>query len=80
MQGGSGSGAGVRFLDGSANTLTNRGTVTALGGSAVVGSAAPDHINNFGTIAGNVDLAEGARSFYNRENASFQTQSIGHPR
>lgn len=71
VQGGSGSGAGVRFLDGAANTLTNRGRIGALSGLAVAGSATAETIENFGTIVGNVDLGGGANAFNNRIDSVF---------
>lgn len=71
VQGGSGSGAGVRFLNGAANTLTNRGAISALSGSAVVGSASAETIENDGSITGNIDLGAGANVFNNRAGAMF---------
>ncbi|MBI4996282.1 MAG: hypothetical protein HZC22_05155 [Rhodocyclales bacterium] len=63
--GGSGSGVGIKLLDGTSNTVTNRGTVTALSGSAIVGGSGAERIDNYGTIAGNVELGAGGNSINN---------------
>ncbi|MDD3294597.1 MAG: autotransporter domain-containing protein, partial [Geobacteraceae bacterium] len=67
VQGGAG-GAGVLFMDGNANTLTNHGAITTLdgaNGTAVAQQAssdAPYHgkltVNNYGTITGSIDLGD----------------------
>jgi uncharacterized protein with beta-barrel porin domain len=62
VSGGSGLSAGVVFAGGTNNTLTNRGTLTALSGIAILGEAfngAPvgnNTVNNFGTVTGSVIL------------------------
>ncbi|HVS26486.1 MAG TPA: autotransporter domain-containing protein [Burkholderiales bacterium] len=76
VQGGSGTGAGVRFQDGANNTLTNHGTITTaggLGGSAIIGGTKNETINNFGTVTGNVDLGAGSNAFNNKEDATFNS-------
>ena len=76
MSGGSGTGAGVELVGGSNNTLTNFGTVTALSGLAIVGSASSggdignNTVNNFGTVIGNVILGSGTNAFNNRRAGS----------
>jgi hypothetical protein len=62
VSGGSGLSAGVVFSGGTNNTLTNRGTLTALSGIAILGEAfngAPggnNTVNNFGNVTGSVIL------------------------
>jgi uncharacterized protein with beta-barrel porin domain len=62
VSGGSGLSAGVVFAGGSNNTLTNRGTLTALSGIAIVGevfnttAGGNNTVNNFGTVTGSVIL------------------------
>jgi hypothetical protein len=81
VQGGSG-GAGVVFMDGAANTLTNYGTITTLDGIAGAaiqsivsssGNGAPGNetINNYGIITGSVDLGAGTNAFNNQAGATF---------
>ncbi|MGE5247643.1 MAG: autotransporter domain-containing protein, partial [Verrucomicrobiota bacterium] len=81
--GGSGTGAGVRILEGDNNVLTNHGTVTtvlAAGGSGIAASTGDETIENFGTITGSVDLGTGGNAFNNREAGTFnpgQTVLLG---
>ena len=56
VSGGTGTGAGVDFVGGSNDTLTNFGTVTALSGLAIKGDTGNNTVNNFGTVVGNVIL------------------------
>ena len=85
VQGGVG-GSGVVFMDGSANMLTNRGTITTLdgiNGSAVEsligdggeGVAGNETINNYGVITGSVDLGGGNNAFHNYQGATFNAGS-----
>ncbi|MGE5177206.1 MAG: hypothetical protein ACM3JJ_12655 [Hyphomicrobiales bacterium] len=70
VQGGSGESAGVLFLDGKENTLTNHGTVTSLGGvdgMAVRGTGGDETIDNFGIITGTIDLGGGTNQVTNHE-------------
>jgi uncharacterized protein YhjY with autotransporter beta-barrel domain len=74
IEGGSGQGAGVYFLNGANNQLNNAGiitTVQGIDGFAVRGDTGDDHINNNGLIVGSLDLADGANSFNNKPNAVF---------
>ncbi len=75
INGGSGGGTAVRFLDGAANTLTNRGTLAARSGVAVIGGKKAETVENLGTINGNIDLREGANAFNNRLAGTFNTGS-----
>lgn len=51
--------ASVAFFGGGTNTLTNRGTITGGGsGWAVVGKEGAETVLNYGTISGDVDLAD----------------------
>jgi uncharacterized protein YhjY with autotransporter beta-barrel domain len=74
IQGGSGTGAGVRFLDGADNLLSNHGvitTVSGIDGLAVSGTRGDDTINNDGTIIGSVDLGAGVNTLHNLSGAYF---------
>jgi hypothetical protein len=63
--GGSGTGAGIKVLDGNANSITNHGTITALSYNAIVGGSGADMVTNHGNIIGNVDLGAGSNGFDN---------------
>jgi uncharacterized protein with beta-barrel porin domain len=74
IEGGSGRGAGVHFLNGADNRLNNDGiitTVQGIDGFAIRGDTGDDHVNNNGLVVGSVDLAGGANSFNNSSNAVF---------
>jgi uncharacterized protein YhjY with autotransporter beta-barrel domain len=74
VQGGWGSSAGVRLLDGAENTLTNYGAITTLNGvngTAVLGTGGNESINNCGVIIGSVDLGTGNNQFNNFSNSWF---------
>jgi hypothetical protein len=71
VQGGSGEGAAIRFSGGAANTLENRGTLLAWSGIAVLGTTGDDHVENHGTIYGEIDLGAGANAFYNRPDGTL---------
>jgi uncharacterized protein with beta-barrel porin domain len=76
VQGGSGTGVGVRFMDGADNILTNRGAVTTVGGiagMAISGTTGNETIENYGTVTGSVDLGTGNNSFENKLGALFNT-------
>lgn len=72
-------GAAVTFVNGSASSLVNYGTLTnsaGIDGLAIAGDNANTSVDNYGTIRGNVDLADtGPNSFTNRFNALFETGS-----
>jgi hypothetical protein len=75
VQGGTGSGAGVRFLDGADNSLINHGAISALSTMAITGGKGNDTIDNYGTVTGNVDLGTGSNAFNNREGGLFNAGS-----
>jgi hypothetical protein len=79
VQGGAGHGAGVRFLDGAANLLDNRGVVTSLAGIdglAVAGTGGGESVRNAGLITGSVDLGAGANAFANLAGAALYSGSV----
>ena len=74
VQGGFGAGSGVLFSNGAANTLTNRGTVTTMGGvsgTAIGGNTGGETVRNFGIVTGSVDLGAGGNAFRNEAGATF---------
>jgi uncharacterized protein with beta-barrel porin domain len=71
VSGGSGTGAGVELVGGTDNTLTNRGTVTALSGLAIEGDTGNNTVDNFGTVTGNVVLGSGTNAFNNQAGGLF---------
>jgi uncharacterized protein with beta-barrel porin domain len=71
VSGGSGTGAGVDLVGGTANTLTNMGTVTALSGLAIGGDTGNNTVINFGTVIGNVVLGTGTNAFNNMAGGLF---------
>ncbi len=75
IQGGLGTGTGVYLADGFNNTVTNDGTISALGGTAIIAGAGNETINNNGTITGIVDLGAGINVFENSLNAQFNAGS-----
>ncbi len=76
IQGGSGGGAGVRIDGGKNNTLTNRGSVSALSGVVILAGSGNDAVHNYGKITGSVNLGSGVNSFHNYEGAMFNTGAI----
>jgi len=83
VSGGSGQGAGVSFVGGAANTLTNDGIVTsvlAIDGYAMRGTTGGDRIDNRNLMIGSVDLQGGANGLQNAAGATFMsgiTVSLG---
>jgi hypothetical protein len=76
VQGGTGSGAGVRFSGGADNLLTNRGAITTLNGSVgtvVIGTGGNETVENYGTLVGGVDLGSGNNALNNQEGAVFSS-------
>ncbi len=74
IQGGAGESAGILILDGAENSITNHGTITTLDmtkGFAIRGTLGDDFIDNFGTIAGSIDLGDGLNAFTNEAGARF---------
>ena len=76
VSGGSGAGAGVDFVRGTNNTLTNFGTVTALSGLAIQGDTGNNTVNNFGTVIGNVILGSGTNAFNNMAGGVFNSGAM----
>ena len=71
ISGGSGTGAAIELVGGTSNMVTNRGTLSALSGNAIIGGAGDDHIWNYGTIIGNIDLDGGSNVFHNHTGGIF---------
>jgi hypothetical protein len=70
--------AAVRFLDGAENRLTNSGTVGAHGRVAVLGAAGNETVDNFGALAGTVDLGSGINALHNHPEAFLETADVVH--
>ncbi len=73
VTGGTGNGAGVNFVNGTDNVLTNYGVLSALSGTAVNASSGNETLNNYGTIVGNVTLGTGTNAVFNNAGATFST-------
>ena len=74
VSGGSGTGAAVRFIGGSTNTLTNYGTLTTAkgyNGVTVVGGSGNEDFENYGTLVGQVQLGGGTNVFNNHVGATI---------
>jgi hypothetical protein len=76
VRGGSGEGAGVKFLDGKDNTLLNRGMISALSGNAIVGGDQNEAVDNYGTVSGSVMLGGGVNRFTNHHGAVFESGEV----
>jgi uncharacterized protein YhjY with autotransporter beta-barrel domain len=79
VQGGGGSGAGVRFKDGANNTLEIRGSVSSvngLSGAAILGGVGNETVNNFGKVTGIVILGEGTNAFVNHPGSTFDSGTV----
>ncbi len=75
VEGGTGSGAGVGFLNGLNNTLVNYGEVMAvngLAGFAVTGGSANEAIDNYANAIGSVDMGGGINTFHNHTAGFFE--------
>jgi hypothetical protein len=73
--GGSGTGVGVRMLDGLENAVLNHGTIRARDitqGAAIAGGDRNETVNNHGTIIGSVALGAGTNAFNNHVGATFR--------
>ena len=73
VRGGTQSGAAVTFIDGAANTLTNRGDIgrlNELDRAAVIGGGGSEAIENFGGLYGTIALGAGTNTFTNRDGAT----------
>ncbi len=76
VSGGSGTGAGVAFSGGAANSLVNHGIITSVPGvqgRAIVANSGNEAIDNYGTVTGSVDLGTGLNSFHNERAATFNS-------
>jgi len=71
ITGGSGTGAGIYMDGGNNNTLTNRGSISSLSGTAIVGGTGNETIDNYGTITGNINLGAGSHAFNNMVGGTF---------
>ena len=69
VQGGSESGAAVKFLDGKDNVLINRGVIQALSDNALFGGDGNETIDNYGVVNGSIELGAGNNSFTNHPGA-----------
>jgi hypothetical protein len=83
VSGGSGTGAGVAFSGGAANSLVNHGSITSVPGvqgRAIVADSGNESIDNYGTVTGSVELGAGVNSFHNQSGATLNsgaTLSLG---
>ncbi len=76
VSGGSGFAAGVRFVGGASNTLVNQGVITSVAGvdgTAVIGGAGADTVENFGILSGAIDLGPGADLLHNHASGVVQS-------
>ena len=73
VQGGSVNGSAVRLDGGAFNTVTNHGRLSALSGTAIIGSNGNDIVDNYGTVVGTVDLGTGGNAFNNYPDAIFDS-------
>lgn len=73
VRGGSGMGAGVRLMGGADNRVTNHGSISALSGTAILGSDSGDTIHNHGTVTGSALLGAGVNAFHNEGGGLFAT-------
>ncbi len=79
IQGGANTGAGVRFMDGKDNLLTNGGTIQTfdlLLGTAVVGGTGNETVDNRGVVNGNVRLGAGTNTFKHKTGALLQSGAV----
>jgi outer membrane autotransporter protein len=76
IQGGARHGAGVQIDGGADNTLTNRGNIFALSGTAILGGSGNDTIENFGSVTGSVNLGAGNNAFNNNSGAVFNAGPV----
>jgi outer membrane autotransporter protein len=71
VMGGTGMGAGIYMDGGNNNTLTNRGSISALSGTAIVGGTGNETVFNYGTVTGSVSLGAGSNAFNNMVGGTF---------
>lgn len=77
VRGGSGMGAGVRFVEGANNTLINHGAIFSQSGTAIIGTSGNETIHNYGTVTGSVDLGAGQNVFNNYLGAMLSPGVMG---
>ncbi len=73
VTGGSGHGAGVRFVGGDANRLVNHGKISALSDLALAGGTGDETVDNHGIITGSTDTGSGTDRINNHRGAVFNT-------
>jgi len=76
IQGGTDTGAGVRFMDGLNNQLTSYGTIQTLagmGGTSIVGTGGNETVDNYGTVNDSIDLGSGTNTLNNHVGALLQS-------
>ncbi|MBS1143221.1 MAG: Outer rane autotransporter barrel [Proteobacteria bacterium] len=73
VTGGSGTGVGIMVLNGANNVITNKGTISALSGTALTGGIGSETLHNQGKITGNVDLGSGSNAINNLTDATFNS-------
>ncbi|VXA90198.1 autotransporter outer membrane beta-barrel domain-containing protein [Brevundimonas sp. G8] len=71
VRGGAGTGAGVRFEGGAANTITTSGSLSAVSGLAIEAGAGDDTVRNSGVVIGDINLGAGQNVFRNLTNGTF---------
>jgi uncharacterized protein with beta-barrel porin domain len=79
VQGGSGTGAAVRIMEGSTNTVTSHGIIVSkdgVAGNAIIGTSGNETVDNYGTVIGSVDLGVGSNAFNNKVAATFNSGAI----
>ncbi len=74
--GGSGSfGAGVRFVDGVDNKITNHGNIASFDGPGIQTADGNETVDNFGGIAGNINLGGGTNVLTNHPGSELFSQT-----
>ncbi len=79
VTGGSGLGAGVVLVGGTANSVVNHGTIDTLpgvAGRALVGGSGSETVDNDGTITGSVELGGGSNAFNNRTGSVLNAGAV----
>ena len=76
VEGGSGTGASVRFSDGAQNTLYNFSALSTGGANVIVGGTGDDTINNNGLVVGSIDLGSGHNAFFNYGGGRVESGAI----
>jgi hypothetical protein len=71
-----GGNAGVKIVNGTANSLKNYGSIanlTAVTGTAILAGTGDETVDNFGTVTGSVDLGTGSNAFTNHFGGVFNS-------